>query len=203
MLGMGVLADFRRHWFVTALCVLTVLVFLVALILSSVNYIRVIDAREIIVLADAQESAEELTNGSLLIGLTIELRNPSAFDLDVNLVSWSVALDISDLGGSASLPLANQYKSATETLWVGAGETEIFEYEAFVSDPSQLSQIMEFIDYWAGQGEEYTIETAPYSHDFRLTAWIGDFRHDYQYSGELYLNDMVKLERSYSEGVYS
>ena len=200
---MGVLSDFRKHWFVTGLCIFSVLVFVVAIVLSSATYIRVIDAREIIVLADAQERAEENTNGSILVGLTIVLKNPSAFDLDINLVSWSVALNISGLGGSSLLPLANQYKSATETLWVGAGETETFEFEAIVSDPARLSEIMDYLEQWAGQGEDYTLETAPYTHDFRLTAWIGDFRHDYEYSGELYLNDMVKLERRYYDGVYS
>lgn len=200
---MGVLADFKEHWFVTVLCILSVLVFLAALVLSSVSYIRVIDAREVIVLADAQEIVEELTNGSLRIALAIDLRNPSAYDLDINLVSWSVILNISDLGGGDSMPIANQYKSATEPLLVRAGETETFEYEAYVSDPSVLSQIDDYLDAWAEQGEQYTLETAPYVHDFRVTAWLGDFSHDYEYSGELYLNEMVKIALVYHEGVYT
>lgn len=201
--GMGILGEFRKRWFVTSLCTLSALIFLSALLISSVNYVRVIDAREVIVLAAAQEEAVELPNGSLLLGISIEFRNPSAFDLALSSVSWAVSLDISDLGGSPFLPLANVYKGATESLQIGSGETEVFEYEFVVSDAAQLSKISEFIDYSAGQGDDYTLETAPYSHDFRVTAWIGDFRHDYQYSGELYLNDMVKLERSYSDGVYT
>jgi len=46
------------------------------------------------------------------------------------------------------------------------------------------------------------METLPYLHDFRITGWIDDFDHDYQYQKELYLNDMVKIERTYHAGVY-
>lgn len=200
---MGTLGEFRKHWFVTSLCILCAMIFFASLLLSSANYIRIIDAREVVVLADAQESAEELPNGSLVLGLSIEFRNPSAFSLAISSVSWAVSLDISDLGGSPYLPLANVYKGTTESLFVDPGETEVFVYETVISDAAQISKIMEFIDYSAGQGDDYTLETAPYSHDFRVTSWIGDFRHDYQYSGEFYLNDMVRLERSYSEGEYS
>ena len=200
---MGVLGEFKKRWFVTLLCALTAVIFLGALILSSVNYVRVVDAREGIVLGNAQEYADELSNGSLRIGISVELRNPSSFGLAISSVSWYVSLDISDLGGSPFLPLATVYKGATESLFVDAHDTTVFEYYAIVSEAVKISQIRDFINFSSGQGVDYTLETAPYLHDFRLTGWIGDFRHDYQYSGELYLNDMVRIERGYSEGVYT
>lgn len=200
---MGNLSDFRKHWFVTSLCTLSALVFIAALLLSSVNYVRVIDARESVVLASAQERAEEQLDGSLVLGISIELRNPSAFDLAISSISWAVSLDVSALGGSAFLPLATVYKGANDSMLVESGETEVLEYEVVVTDAEQLATLVEYINYSASQGDVYTIETAPYSHDFRVTAWVGEFRHDYQYSGEFYLNDMVKIELTYSEGEYT
>jgi hypothetical protein len=200
---MGVLEDFGKHWFVTILCALSAAIFLGALIFSSVNYVLIVDARENIVLANAQESAEELSNGSLRLAISVEFRNPSAFDLTISTVSWLVSLDISDLGGSPFLPLATDYKGATTALQLDAHATTVFEYSAVVSDAAKISQIEEFINYSSAHGHEYTLATAPYLHDFRVTVWIDDFKHDYQYSGEFYLNDMVRLERTYSDGVYT
>lgn len=200
---MGALADFKKHWFVTILCAFSAAIFLGALIFSSVNYVLIVDARESIVLSNAQEFADELSNGSLLLGISVEFRNPSAFGLAISTVSWLVSLDISVMGGSPFLPLATVYKGATVSLQLDAHATTVFEYSAIVSDAEKISQIRDFIDFSSAQGQEYTLETAPYLHDFRVTAWIDDFKHDYQYSGEFYLNDMVRLERSYSDGVYT
>jgi len=195
--------ELRKRWFVTGLCVLAAVIFFGALVFSSMNYVRVIDARENIVLAGAVESAEELTNGSLRVGIVIELRNPSKIDLSISTVRWHVKLDISDMGGDAFLPIATVYKSSVEPIYLSAGSTMEYEYEAVVSDASVLGQIQEYIDYSAAGGDEYTLETAPYIHDFRVTAWLGDFSHDYQYSGEVYLNDMIRIELSYSDGEYA
>jgi hypothetical protein len=197
---LGALEEFRRHWFVTTLCVATAMTFSVALIASSVNYVRVVDAREGAVLADAVESAEVLSNGSLRVGISIEFRNPSKYDISISTVSWTVKIDLSGTGDAPFLPVARAYKGTTELLILDAGETMELEYEAIVSEPGLLSRIEAYINASAEAGNDYTLETIPYIHDFRLTGWIGDFRHDYQYSGELYLNDMVRIERAYYSG---
>jgi hypothetical protein len=199
---MSVLGDFKKHWFVTMLCILSALVFVGALVMSSVTYVEVIDAREGVTLAAAQESAEVTPEGSLKIGVSIELRNPSVFELDLYSVSWSVVLDISDLGGVPNLPLANVYQGSGEALNVAAGETRVFEFETEISDEAALSALVEYVSYWNSHGEDYTLETIPYAHDFRVVLWLGDFSHNYQYSGEQYLNDMVRIDLTYSEGEY-
>lgn len=200
---MTVTAEFRKHWFVTMLCTLGALIFVVSLLLSALNYVKVIDAREKIVLANAVELADQESNGSLVLGISIELRNPSKYDLILSSVSWSVTLDISDLGGDPYLPLASVYIGANESLIVKAGKTTVYKYEVTVSDDLRLSKLREFINYSAQLGHVYTFENAPYVHDFRLMGWIDNFRHDYQYEGEAYLNDMVRIERTYTAGEYA
>lgn len=197
---MGAMAEFRKHWFVTMLCVVAALIFLVSLVLSGMNYIRIIDARENAVLANAEESVNPDPKGILYIGFSVEFRNPSKIDLTTSTVSWSVKVDVSALGGSSFLPLVAVHDSAAEGMLVEAGTTMTFEYYEAISDPALISQLGDFINASRADGHVYTLETIPYIHDFRLTAWMGDLRHDYEYSGETYLNDMVRLERRYYDG---
>lgn len=199
---MSTMTEFKEHWFVTLLCVIAALIFLVSLVLSGVNYIRVIDARENVVLAGAEESADLMPTGTLYIGFRAELRNPSSFDLVISSVSWSAKVDISILGGPLFLPLATVYNGSAGQLVVKAGTTTVFEYYEAVSDPTLLSQIQSYINASKAEGDAYTIETVPYIHDFRVTAWIEDLRHDYEYSGESYLNEIVRLDLRYYGGDY-
>lgn len=199
---MGAMTELRKHWFVTLLCTVATLIFLTSLILSSINYIRVIDARENAVLADAQESAELAPSGILYIGFSVEFRNPSKVDLYVSTVSWSVTVDISIMGGSRFLSLVTIYNNSADMLIVEAGTVRVFEYHEGISDPTRISQLMSYINASAAEGDTYTFESVPYIHDFRMTAWIEDLKHDYDYSGESYLNEMVKLERRYYDGDY-
>jgi hypothetical protein len=199
---LGTMTEFRKHWFVTLLCTVAALIFLASLILSGINYIRIIDARENAVLADAEESVELAPSGILYIGFSVELRNPSKVDLSVSAVSWSVNVDISIMGGSRFLPLVTIYNSSAEMLLIEAGTTRVFEYHEGISDPTLISQLRNYINASAAQGDTYTFESIPYIHDFRMTAWIEDLKHDYDYSGESYLNEMVRLERRYYDGDY-
>lgn len=178
------------------------MLFIGALGWSALNYVNVIDARENIALSDADESAELLDNGTLEIGFSINVRNPSNYKLMVASVSWSVKLDVSELGEAQFLPLGNAYKGTTDVLVVSVSEVKPFDYVAYISNPATLATMQDLLDYYADQGEDYTLETLPYLHDFRVTAWLDDFRHDYQYSGELYLNEMVRITLGYYEGEY-
>jgi len=198
----GVLTDLKERWFVTTLCVVSALVFVGALGWSARNYANVIDARENVVLTDVDESAELLDNGSLELAFSVNLRNPSAFGLSIATLSWSVKLNVSAMGETYYLPLGSAYKGPTESLIIAVAEVRTFEYHVFVSDPIVLSSLHDFVNYSNDHGEDFTIETAPYIHDFRLTAWMGEFQHDYQYYGELYLNDMVRIDLGYYEGEY-
>ena len=200
---MEVLAELKKRWFVTTLCILGAALFTSALVYSAATYVRVVDARENVVLANANESAQLLSNGSLVIGFTIELQNPSHFALSFSTISWSVRLDVSATGGASYLPIASEYKGPTEFLEAAPGQTVTFEYEKVVSDPGRLSDIQDFINFSASEGDVYTMETLPYIHDFRISAFLDDFEHDYQYSGELYLNDMVRIDRGYYDGEYT
>lgn len=199
---MGILAELRQRWFVSMLCIVTALVFVAALGWSTRNYVNVIDARENIALTDADESADLLANDTVELGFKVNLRNPSNYKLTIASVSWSVRLDVSGLGSAQYLPLGSAYKGATEMLVVAVSEVRAFEYRVYISDPAVLATMQDLIDYYAGQGGDYTMENLPYLHDFRVTAWLDEFQHDYQYYGELYLNDMVRLDLGYYEGEY-
>ncbi len=198
---MGVLREFRKRWFVTTICAAAGMFFLVALVYSSLTYVRVMDARTGVELRDAVESTELLANGSLKVGLTIELYNPSAFNLNINSISWSIRIDNATTT-PLYIPVATDYTSAAAGIVARPHTALVLVYEGIVSDPAKLAAIKGFINYSAGLGENYTIETVPYLHDFRVVAWVDSFDHDYQYYREFYLNDMVRIERSYYGGEY-
>ena len=199
---MSVFDDLRKRWFVTSLCAAAALFFVGGLAFSTMSYVRVMDAREHIVLVNADEDAEILGNGTLLITFSIELKNPSKLDLSVATLSWNVKLDVSMIGSDQFLPLGNAYKGPTEYLFIKAGSTTEFHYSTYVTDADVFSVIDDYIAYQSSAGQDYTPETIPYAHDFRFWAWLGEYRHDYQYYGELYLNDMVRIDRYYQDGEY-
>jgi len=199
---MGVLKEFRKRWFVTTLSAAAGLFFLVALLYSGLTYVRVMDARTGVELRDAVESAELLANGSLRVGITIELYNPSAYSLRLNSISWSVRID-NTTTTPLYIPVTTDYTSAAAGVVAESHSTLSLEYEKIVSDPEKLAAIRGFVNHSAASGDDYTLETVPYLHDFRVVAWIDNFDHDYQYYRELYLNDMVRIERSYYGGEYS
>jgi hypothetical protein len=198
---MAVLKELRKRWFVSVLSVAVGLFFAGALAISTLTYVNVMEARDGVALEDAVESVELLSNGSLRVGLTIKLSNPSDFCLRVNSISWAVRIDNSTTG-LVFIPVTSVYTSAAADIVVDEGTERVFEYESLISDPAKLAAIRGFVNYSAAQGEDYTVETLPYLHDFRLVAWVDDFDHDYQFYRQFYLNDMVRIERNYYEGEY-
>ncbi len=201
----GVLGELRKRWFATALCGATSVFFLGALLYSTATFVSVVDAGESIVLSDAHESAFVLQNNSLVISFSILFENPSKHDVMVATVSWSVKLDISEFSDSEFLPLGSEYSAyvgSEETTVVIGGSSTTYSFEVVISDLSKLSGIQEYIDYRTSIGESCTFETADYIHDFRVTGWLGDFKHDYEYYGQSYLNDMVRVEEHYLGGRY-
>ncbi|UCE90904.1 MAG: hypothetical protein JSV90_05610 [Methanobacteriota archaeon] len=200
---MTILVDLRSRWFVATLSVAAALFFTGAIIASALTYVSVMDARQNIKLASAVEKTEQLPDGSLRISLTIELHNPSREILHITSLSWTVKIQNLSHPDNALIPIVNVYAVPTEYAEIGKHEVKIYEYEQLVSDPYTLSSISGFINHSASEGIDYTLESVPYTHDFRVVAWLGDYEHDYDYSKELYLNDMVKIERRYYGGWYN
>ena len=200
---MKVMDDLRSRWFVTSLSVAAALFFTGALILSALAYVSVMDARKNIKLASAVETAELLSNGSLLISLTIELENPSREALQISMVSWAVRVHNATDSGVWWIPVASGYADSPEDAVVNSHETKLYQFSEVISDSELLSELRGYVNYSVSMGTEHTLETIPYYHDFRFVAWLGDYEHDYLYYKEMYLNDMVKIERRYYGGVYT
>lgn len=199
---MGVISDLRKRWFVTSLCVAASLFFVGALVFSTLTYVDVMKARQGVELRNAVETAEELDNGSLLIAFSIEVYNPSGKDLVVQSLSWTVRTDASTELAPSPVTVVTAYNGTSAGIVFPGESVRTVTYEVIVSDPAKLAALNGFINYSASLGEDYTLSTVPYVHDFRLVAWTGGFDHDYQYYKEFYLNDVVRIERNYVGGEY-
>ena len=200
---MGVKDDLRQNGFVATLAVAASVFFLAALISSSATYVSVMDAKQGVELRDAVETVELLPNGSLAMSLTIVLDNPSRQELMISSISWNVKVYNVSGADTTYIPLISQFGVSAEYSVLRAHEVMTIELEAFVTDQEKLTSLNGYINHSASQGSELTLETIPYVHDFRVVAWISDFDHDYSYSKEAYLNDLVKIERKYLGGLYS
>ncbi len=200
---MGVLLDLRKRWFVTGLTLAVSLFFAAALLYSTMTYVDVMEARQGVELRGALEGAEELADGSLLVTFSVEVYNPSDQDLVVHSMSWTVRAENSSGAVAAYLPVTSAYNASSEGTVFGSESARRVVYEAVVSDPAVLGPLRALAEYMSSEGDETTLATLHYSHDFRLVAYIGGFDHDYQYSKELYLNDLVRIERTYMDGEYS
>lgn len=199
---MGVISDLKKRWFVTGLTVASSIFFTGALIFSSLTYTDVMEARQGVELRNAVEGAEELENGTLMVSLSIEVYNPSNKDLMVHSLSWAVRVDNSTDDMPSFLFVASAYNSSSEGLVFPGESTSAVSYRAVVPEGSTLQRLRDFIAYSASNGEDYTLSTMPFVHDFRMVAFTGGFDHDYQYYKELYLNDIVRIERTYYGGEY-
>jgi hypothetical protein len=98
--------------------------------------------------------------------------------------------------------VAQAYNSSSEGIVFPGESTTTVSYMAVVPEGATLQRLLDFIAYSAAQGEDYTLSTMPFVHDFRMTAFTGGLDHDYQYYKELYLNDIVRVERTYYGGEY-
>lgn len=193
---MALLKSIRQHWFSVTLYVLLSVFFLVASVLSASTYVSVVSALDKIDLGEASYSASELDNGTLVISFSIDLENPSRYDIDMYTINWEVTLPNGTSGPGWLISVTSVYMGPGQASVVPSGETVTFDYVSFVSDPGTLSKLDGFVNYSNGLGEDYTLETLPYVHEFDAIGWLGDFSHDYL--REFYLNDMVKVSLSYN-----
>jgi hypothetical protein len=200
--ALGVKDDFSRRWFVSTLSIATAIFFSAALVTSAMTYVSVMDARQEVRLRDAIETTEMLTNGSLAISLTIVLDNPSRQELRMSSISWNVKIFNTSGTSLTYIPLVNVFGVPEGYSVLQSHDTMTLEFEAFVSDVAKLSSLNGYINHSGLQPLNYTQQAIPYVHDFRIVAWIDDFDHDYQYSEEDYLNQLVKIERRYLGGDY-
>lgn len=200
---MGVLSDLRGRWFVTGLTLATSLFFTAALLYSTMTYVDVMEARQGVELRGAVEAAEELVDGSLLVTFSVEVYNPSDQYLAVHSMSWTVRAENSTGAVVTYLPVTMAYNASSEGMVFEEESARTVRYEAVISDPDVLGPLRGLAAYSASLGEDATLATLHYMHDFRLTAYTGGFDHDYQYDREMYLNDLVRIERTYLDGEYS
>lgn len=200
---MGTMTDFRRKWFVSSLSGASAIFFTFALAASALNYVNVMDARESVGLGNAIESAELLPNGTLAIKLTVVLDNPSSESLSIFSLNWVVRVQNETGAETTYIPVVNRVGVPPEYQNVPSNAEVTLELEAFVSSPSTLSSLVGYINHSTILGGEGTVADLPYAHDLRLIAWIGDYDHDYAYSKEAYLNDMVRLQLRYLTEEYS
>jgi hypothetical protein len=199
---LGVKDDIRKSWFVTTLSVVAAAFFSVALVYSAATYVSVTDARQGIELRDAVEGVELLENGSLELSLTVVLDNPSSQRLTVYSIYWNVKVTYLTDEGTIHIPLVSHYGVPADYAEIAPHEQIALEFHSWISDSIKLASLDAFVNASADEGVVSTHETIPYIHDFRIVAWIGDFEHDYQYSKETYLNDLVRIEKRYFGGVY-
>ena len=199
---MGVTEDLRKRWFVTALLVASSLFFTGALVFSTLTYVDVMQAREGVELRDAVETAEELEDGTLRVTFSIEVHNPSDMELVVQSLSWTVRVDNSTTTSQTLLPVADAYNGTSDGIVFPGESVRTVTFEAVVTDEARLAALRGYAAFASSDGEEVTLSTIEYVHDFRLVAWTGGLDHDYQYYKEMYLNDIVRIERSYYGGEY-
>lgn len=199
---MGVLSDLKERWFVTGLTVAANLFFAGALIFSTLTYADVMEARQGVELRNAVEAAVELENGSLLVSFSIDVYNPSGKDLLVHSLSWAVRVYNSTGELPSYLFVTSAYNSSGEGLVFPGESTTSLSYSSIVPTGTTLQRLIDFVAYSASRGEDYTLSTMPFVHDFRMIAFAEGFDHDYQYYRELYLNDVVRVERTYYGGEY-
>ncbi len=189
----------RRHRLGILLYVGFSLFFVSAAVYSAATYSSVVEAQTKIVLGEPVHGLEVLSNGSLRFTFSVQLVNPSGFDLHVYSTAWNVFVE----NGTVATPnifLANEiwgsYTGTTLEIVLPAGESYEFTYDRIVSDRSRLTKLWGFINYSAGQGLDYELEAVPYVYSFEVLAWIGEFRHDYDRAR--YLNDLVRVDLDYS-----
>jgi hypothetical protein len=194
--------ELRKRWFVASLSVAAAFFFAIALVFSAANYVSVMDAKQRVELTDAVEGVEVLENGSLKISLSVTLVNPSRQYITISSISWNVKVVNGSDTGVSYIPVLSQYGVSPEYSEVESRSEMEFVYAEVVSDPEKIARLQGFVDYSSSQGVDLTLETAPYLHDFRVVGWLGDYPHDYQYSREFYLNDMVRIDERYLGGEY-
>lgn len=194
---MTLLESARKRWFSVTLYSLFSVFFLAAGVMSASTYVRVVGAQDQVVLENASFGVEELGDGTLEVRFSIDLVNPSGYDLWMQAVVWEAFIINGTSGPGWYIPVASDYIGPTAYVEVPARESMTFEFSEMVSDPDTLARLTWLADN--APGTDHTLETLPYTHEFYVVAWVGDFKHDYL--REMYLNDIVRIEREYSSEV--
>lgn len=192
---MSLWKSIRRHWFSTALYVAFSAFFLVASVVSVSTYVSVVDAHERIVLADPTHGASVQPNGTLLVSFSVDIVNPSRYDLSLYSVNWEVDVVNGTSGPGWIIPVAGEYWGLFASPVVPARSYLTLSYAEYVSDPSTLSRLRGFVNYSSSIGLSMTLETIPYHHRLVANGWLEDFNHDYL--REFYLNDLVRVVLDY------
>ncbi len=188
--------DLRKHWFTVTLCVAFSLFFLVSGIVSSMTYASVVSVQREDKLESPSYSAGLLSNGSLRITFNITLANPSRYTLHLSTVTWSVMVQNFSAGSNRLIPIDTAYAGPTAYITVPGKSERVFSYDIVVSDAETLSDLMGFANYSALTNHTYDLDSIPYYHQFDVSAWIGEFGHNYL--RESYLNDIVTIELRYN-----
>jgi hypothetical protein len=187
----------KEHWGVISLYLALSVFFLAGGLWSALMYGSVVKAQTTVVLENPVEGVTLLPNGSVELTFSIDAVNPTQFRLNIISLDWSVYLTNSTSRTEPVISLAHVYAGSAGAN-VSSKKTQTYSYVAFVSNPGTLSKIRGFLNYSAAEGHPYTLESAPYIHEFRFLAWIDDFTHNYD--TEEYLNELVRIDTRYITG---
>lgn len=188
----------KRHWFSVMLYCLFAVFFIVASLISAATYVSVVDAQESIELVRPSHSASPLSNGTLLVSFSIDLVNPTRYDLSLYTVNWEVVVFNGTSGPGWIIPVTGDYRGAGTSPMVPARSEITISYDSYVSDPATLSKLNGYVNYTNSLGGSMDIETLPYIYKLTCLGWLDDFEHEYL--REFYLNDLVKISLMYNSG---
>ncbi len=184
--------EFRRDWFTLTLCIVMASFFLVAAIVSAATYASVVRAHRDVALGESTTGASVLGNGTLLLTYSVTLDNPTRYTLHIYSIGWSVYVVNATEGAGRYLVMGGSYTGPGRMLTVDGRSTETYSMELYVTDQDKLDALEGLLVFAHSQGIDYNLETIPYTHEFEVIAWLGEFAHDYD--RELYLNDLIKLD---------
>jgi len=193
---MGLIEKIKRHWVSATLYLVLSLFFLGACLVSTNTYGGVAQAQRDIALRNPHYEAQATIDGGVNISFSVQLYNPSRFTLHIYTLAWYAALTNMSSTSERTIPLGEDYVGPTKYAEVPAKSTANYSFWAVVDDPAKIGKLTGFINYMRGLGDNYTLETLPYDHQFATIMYIGGFNHDYL--RERYLNDLVTVSLEYS-----
>ena len=193
---MSILRKIKKHWVTVTMYVVLSLFFTGACIVSTNTYGAIAQAQRDIALQSPQYDAEIVQHGNLNISFSIQLVNPSRYTLHVYTLSWYSTLVNSSNPTDRVIPVGEDYIGPTKYLEVPSRTTFNLTFWTIVSDPAIMAKLFGFVNYSKGLGQNYTLETLPYIHEFSIMLFMGEFEHEYDREG--YLNDLVTVELTYS-----
>ena len=196
---MALMRTAREHWVTVVLYLLFSVFFLVCSVISAGTYSAVVKTQRDVDLEHPSHSVSILPNGSLELDFSIELSNPSRYELHSQSMSWYATLENGTTGPGRIITLGTAYSGPTSGLRVLPKSEKNFTFSSVVSDPAVIAKLNGYINYSAASGHTYTLTTLPYIYDFSFIGTIGEFKNDYL--REDYLNQLVTVEVTYSSEV--